>query len=294
MCNAHKKIILLGDFNAQIGGRRQGEESVLGSFCYGKRTRNGEKLLELAYENNFKVLNTLFKSRKNNRWTWSSPGDLYRNEIDYILTNANTSFQDSRVIKNINFNSNHRMVRAKLIPEHSKKTRPFKINPVRTNQVIFTEEFNSKLENFTEEMKKVGIQNKYDALVDIITSSTKVKETSRNSKLSENTKTLLQKRANLLTDVKTKLARPEISSISKLIKESLRQDRKIHRLRTFETQIAKTGGIKKAIRNLTEKREWIPKIKNNRGKHMTRRPDILASATEFYRNLYSKVRYWQL
>ncbi|XP_013180797.1 PREDICTED: craniofacial development protein 2-like, partial [Papilio xuthus] len=85
--STHKNIIIMGDFNAQIGERRPGENLVLGPYCYGKRTRNGNKLLELAYEYNLKILNTLYKNRIHNRWTWISPGGNYKNEIDYILTN---------------------------------------------------------------------------------------------------------------------------------------------------------------------------------------------------------------
>ncbi|KOB69571.1 Endonuclease-reverse transcriptase [Operophtera brumata] len=68
----------------------------------------------------------------------------------------------------------------------------------------------------------------------------------------------------------------------------MRKDRQTHRLKTFENYITKTGGIKKAWWELTDKKEWVPKMKNNIGKCLTRRPDILATATDFYHDLYSR------
>ncbi|KAI8432754.1 hypothetical protein MSG28_013713 [Choristoneura fumiferana] len=123
--HSHNNLIVMGDFNARIGERRDGEEIVLGPYCSGIRTRNGEMLIQLAYENNLKILNSSYKNRENNRWTWIHPDGYHKNEIDYILTNRSHKFQDCRVINNVNFNSNHRMVRAKLqLQQTLKKTDP--------------------------------------------------------------------------------------------------------------------------------------------------------------------------
>lgn len=65
--HAHKNLIVMGDFNARAGERRRGEDTILGQYCYGRRTRNGEKLIELAFEHNLKILNTEYKNRS--RWT---------------------------------------------------------------------------------------------------------------------------------------------------------------------------------------------------------------------------------
>lgn len=65
--HTHNNLIVMGDFNARTGSRGDGEKMVLGSYCSGKRTKNGEKLIQLAYENNLKILNSLYKKRDNNR-----------------------------------------------------------------------------------------------------------------------------------------------------------------------------------------------------------------------------------
>ncbi|KAI8437094.1 hypothetical protein MSG28_010450 [Choristoneura fumiferana] len=49
---AHKNVILMGDFNGQIGECRAGEEYAIGRYGNGKRSKNGERLVNfggLAY-----------------------------------------------------------------------------------------------------------------------------------------------------------------------------------------------------------------------------------------------------
>lgn len=40
----------MGDFNVQVGTPRLGENITLGPYSSGKRTRNGQKLFEMAFE----------------------------------------------------------------------------------------------------------------------------------------------------------------------------------------------------------------------------------------------------
>lgn len=287
--NTHENKIVMGDFNARIGERRTGEDIILGPYCYGKRTRNGEKLIELAYEYNLKILNTQYRNR--NRWTWTSPNGLHHNEIDYILTNKSKEFQDCRTLKGLNFNSNHRMIRAKLSVQHLNKKRHFKAAPSRESEYNI-EELAKRLKTYTENSGKSHLQEKYNKLEVILKITTRRKKDEKHNKiksiLSDKTFNLLKERADLInTKPKTKTIRKDIACLSKLIKESIRKDRDTHRLKTFEHHIAKTGGTKKALRLLTEKREWIPKLNNKIGRSMTRRPDILETATEFYRNLFT-------
>ena len=46
--------------------------------------------MDFATYNNLKLTNTFFKKRDKKRWTWRSPNDRTRNEIDYILTDNPT------------------------------------------------------------------------------------------------------------------------------------------------------------------------------------------------------------
>ncbi|GBP72784.1 LINE-1 retrotransposable element ORF2 protein [Eumeta japonica] len=66
----------------------------------------------------------------------------------------------------------------------------------------------------------------------------------------------------------------------------MRKDRKQRRLRTIENYILKTGCIKKALKELTDMKNWVVKMKDNRGKFNHNRIDILKTATSYYKNLY--------
>ena len=78
-------VIVMGDWNAKIGRGREGR--VVGPFGLGVRNDRGDKLYEWCAENEQAVMNTWFKHHPRFLWTWKSPGDYCRNQIDYITIN---------------------------------------------------------------------------------------------------------------------------------------------------------------------------------------------------------------
>ncbi|GBP63408.1 Craniofacial development protein 2 [Eumeta japonica] len=147
----------MGDFNAQIGVQLPGEEYVIGKYGKGKK-QNGEKLVEFLLENNLTPLNTIFRKKPKNKWTWISPDGNTRNEIDYIITNKARSFKDTNIIQNLNFNTNHRMVRSCLNENVTKNPRPKTVNinypPVKENTEDLMEAINSNM-NINEKYKRI-------------------------------------------------------------------------------------------------------------------------------------------
>ncbi|CAB3236322.1 unnamed protein product [Arctia plantaginis] len=116
-------IVVMGDFNAQVGAKLAGEEHIIGKYGSGKRSKNGEMLVEFLLEKNLTLLNSMFRKKPKNKWTWISPDGKTRNEIDYIITNKVRCFSDTGIIQNLNFNTNHRMVRSCLNENATKKTK---------------------------------------------------------------------------------------------------------------------------------------------------------------------------
>lgn len=119
---AHKTYIVMGDLNAKIGQPRPDEYLVMKSNGYGERNKRGQRLIEFALENKIAILNTFFKKKSKLRWTWRSPNGEYKNEIDFILSNQPSMFQNIEVL-NINFTTDHRPVRATITLSKHKKTR---------------------------------------------------------------------------------------------------------------------------------------------------------------------------
>ncbi|CAF4752869.1 unnamed protein product [Pieris macdunnoughi] len=128
VANASKNIIVMGDFNGQIGKQKSGEEYTIGNHGSGNRSINGSRLVSFAIENKLSILNSFYKKKPSKKWTWISPNGRYKNEIDYIMSNKVKVFKDLSVLNNFNFNSDHRMVRAKLSGTRAKKARQFHNN----------------------------------------------------------------------------------------------------------------------------------------------------------------------
>ena len=76
-------LIISGDFNAKVGEGQQ--DDIVGKYGLGERNERGERLIQFCEENNLMIANTHFRKHSKNLYTWKSPGDCIRNQIDYIL-----------------------------------------------------------------------------------------------------------------------------------------------------------------------------------------------------------------
>lgn len=79
------RVILMGDFNAQIG------EGILHNararFGYGINAR-GEFLLEWIEDNKLVTANTCFRHREGQQYTWVAPDGETKTQIDFIAIRA--------------------------------------------------------------------------------------------------------------------------------------------------------------------------------------------------------------
>ena len=56
-----------------------------GKFGLGVQNEAGQKLTQFCQENALVIANTLIQQYKRRLYTWTSPDDQYRNQIDYIF-----------------------------------------------------------------------------------------------------------------------------------------------------------------------------------------------------------------
>ena len=61
--------IVMGDFNAKVGGQTNTSERATGCFGLGQRNERGDTLVERATSKNFKIMNTQFQKKAGRRWT---------------------------------------------------------------------------------------------------------------------------------------------------------------------------------------------------------------------------------
>ncbi|GBP28737.1 Craniofacial development protein 2 [Eumeta japonica] len=280
-------IILMGDFNAQVGAKQSNGEYVLGMFGHGKRRENGQRLIEFLLEHNLILLNSLFKKNVNNKWTWISLDWEYKNEIDYIASSHAKLCTDTSVISRLNFNTNHRMVRASFNINPAKKTRRLAVNTATTLAINNLK--TSSMETFFSEIAKSDtkqVEYSYAKLHKNFTCLNTRKMDQQKYNLSEPTMLLTNERKHLFINKMKKQNIQKITELSKRIREGIRKDRKSRRLQTLVTHIITTGETRKALKELQESNNWISNLKNNQI-HVTNRKDINKTATKFYQNLYS-------
>ena len=75
-------LFIIGDWNAKVGSQEIPE--VIGKFCL-FQSETGQRLAEFCQEDSLVTNYTLFQKHKRRLYTWTSPGDQYQNQTDYVL-----------------------------------------------------------------------------------------------------------------------------------------------------------------------------------------------------------------
>ena len=78
-----KFLFIIGDWNAKVGS--QEIPGLAGKLGLGIQNEAWQRLTEFCQEDALVIAKTLFQQHKRQLYTWTSPGDQYRNQIDYII-----------------------------------------------------------------------------------------------------------------------------------------------------------------------------------------------------------------
>ena len=84
-CKPEEITLIVGDLNAKVGRGRSGE--VVGNYGLGQRNERGDRWVEWCESWEQIIMNTFFRHHPRHLYTWKSPGDRVRNQIDYITVN---------------------------------------------------------------------------------------------------------------------------------------------------------------------------------------------------------------
>ena len=124
-----KVLFLIRDCNAKAGS--QESPGVRGKFGLGIWNEAEQRLIEFCRENALVIANTFFQQHKRRLYTWTSPDDQYRNQIDYILCSQRwrSSIQSAKTRLGADCGSDHELLIAKFrlkSKKVGKTTRPFR------------------------------------------------------------------------------------------------------------------------------------------------------------------------
>ena len=129
-------LILLGDFNAKVGSNNHGYEQIMGAHGLGTMNNNGEMFSDFCLENNLVLGGTIFPHKEVHKYTWTSPGDRVRNQIDHICISKKfrRSLLDVRTKRGADCSSDHNLVIAKVqlklkyIPNDNSRREKYNVN----------------------------------------------------------------------------------------------------------------------------------------------------------------------
>ena len=113
-CKSQYIIIMMGDFNARVGKQHEGH--IVGEHGPGIRNERGETFVRWCQANEQVITNTWFEQHPRQPWTWMSPVNVTKNQIDYITINNRfrNSVQQSKSYPGADCGSDHNPVICKL------------------------------------------------------------------------------------------------------------------------------------------------------------------------------------
>ena len=149
--------IILGDFNAKVGSETS---NSVGNYGIGVTNERGKRLVNFAEQYNLSIINTWFQQPMRRLYTWKSPGDIRRNQLDYILVNQRfkNSVKQARAYPGADINSDHNPVIMKM-----------NIKLKKTKKGIIREHFymNMLRDTETKERYAIEVENCYNTVLNI-------------------------------------------------------------------------------------------------------------------------------
>ena len=113
-CKSRDITMVIGDWNAKVGNKESC--SALEPFGLDERNERGDRFIEWCEDHKMVISNTWFENRKSRLYTWRSPGDRTKNQIDYICVNERwkNSILDCKTYPGADIGSHHNPVAAKV------------------------------------------------------------------------------------------------------------------------------------------------------------------------------------
>ena len=287
-----QKMFVIGDFNSKVGEKKE-EEKHLGPYGIGIRNKRGDRLVQFAQEQDLYILNTFFKKPLSAKWTWKSPDGRTKNEIDFILSNYKKDIKDIQVLNGLRFDTDHRMVRARIKTNKRKiyVKNSHRIKTQKVNSEIFETTLQDKLQNLDIELEN-NVQKLYNCLQSSILES--AEEASKKDlkiknrhKLSSDTVRLIEQREMIKKAVHESIEDgAEYTEINRRTKRAIRKDIREYNLNKTREILENSRSTKKVAKEREKGKMWMLGTKDKQNQSTRSRVEIVNAATSFYKQLY--------
>ncbi len=107
-------MMVLGDFNARVGGFDEDLAKIMGRFGIDELNENGRRMMHLCAKNDLAVMGTFFPHKKAHKYTWEHATAGRRFMIDHVLVPVKYKgcVKDWRTVQHsYHTNADHRLVR---------------------------------------------------------------------------------------------------------------------------------------------------------------------------------------
>ena len=304
-CKAEEVTIVMGDLNAKVGQGSSG--SVVGDFGLGERNERGDKWVEWCESWEQVITNTWFRHHNRFLYTWKSPGDRVRNQIDYVTINSR--FRNSvtqvktRPGADCGGGCDHvpvvaqMRVKVKKVKKNRRVRRDWNI--LKRNEEIkqqYTIEVSNRYERLTEEVEGEGAEREWQVLRGALVGAAETiipKEKRRRKKawITDEILDMMEERRRVksYSEARYRDLDRRIQSMCKTKKDEWLnarckeiEDNEKRDSREMASQIRELSGKKGMARSTV--------IKDRNGDILTDRADVLERWRQYVEELYSDQR----
>ncbi|CAD6197312.1 unnamed protein product [Caenorhabditis auriculariae] len=260
--------------------KKTSTESSLGSHGIGVRNDRGNTLVDFCEANGLRIWNTYFKKRGTRKWTWKSPDGVTKNCIDYVIADRRCPIYDVDVIANLHFDTDHRLVRAKMkiVSRH--------VNKRATSKRVFDKPL------FSYAVERLFNQNSpetYECLKKVFSEASTIATTYEPipSRFSARTEKLFLKRQELQSQTHTPSGRIEFCMTNKALRVSIKNDTEMNLHNKIDRAIKKHRSVRKALRKSKVCSIALTQLQRVDGTIAASKEDVAKTVQAFYNSLYA-------
>jgi exonuclease III len=152
--------IVMGDSNSVVGNKAH--HNTVRPYGLGRRNQRGQMLIDFCERNGFVITNTWFKKPKRRLYTWKSPGDKSRYQLDDVLVKQRfrNSVKDVQTLPGADIDSDHNLLFSTICTRLKKIIRFHKRKPRQDLEKLCAqrqEVHNSLEETLVQSNVKVGM-----------------------------------------------------------------------------------------------------------------------------------------